>query len=100
MSSIYVDDAKNEFRNMKMCHLFPIPTHSHQIMELHGMAAMLGLRIEDFQQHHYPHYDISQSLRKKAIELGAKSVTVKDGAKLRRNFKQGKEWWWTINGNN
>lgn len=65
--SVYVDNERNAFRNMKMCHLI-----ADTLDELHEFADKLGLHREWFQPSvNLPHYDISQSKRKLAIELGA-----------------------------
>ena len=39
--------------------------------ELHEFAEKLGLRKSWFQDKSIPHYDVSKSVRSKAIELGA-----------------------------
>ena len=64
--AVYVDTARNKFRRMIMCHMIA-DTES----ELHGMAFTLGLRAEWFQHTSMPHYDLSLSVRKIAVEKGA-----------------------------
>jgi hypothetical protein len=56
--------------------------------ELHAFAARLGLRREWFQDHHRDparhHYDVTEPTRLAAIEAGARAVTWREGARLRR----------------
>lgn len=69
--AVYVDSAKNSFGRMLMCHMV-----SDDLIELHAFAKRLGLRREWFQdQGRFPHYDISQTKRRLAINLGAIEIT-------------------------
>ena len=76
--TVYVDNARNPFGRMIMCHMT-----ADTLDELHAMATQLGLR-RWFQDHHYPHYDISLSKRKQAIELGAVEVDVRERVRQMR----------------
>lgn len=67
---IYVDDPIFPYRNMMMCHMM-----ADDLSELHLFAGKLGLKREWFQNNRHPHYDISISKRKLAVQLGAKEVS-------------------------
>lgn len=67
--TVYVDNAKNGFGRMRMCHMM-----ADSIEELHAMADRIGLRRSWFQPKSSPHYDVSQEKRKLAIQLGAVAV--------------------------
>jgi hypothetical protein len=64
--AVYVDNAFIPFGRMKMSHMM-----ADDLDELHAMARKLGLRREWFQDKSIPHYDVSMSVRRRAIELGA-----------------------------
>lgn len=69
--SVYVDAENLKFRNMIMCHMI-----ADSVDELHDMALKIGLKKEWFQANSsFPHYDISLSVKKKALELGAIEVS-------------------------
>ena len=63
---VYVDGQKNSFGRMKMCHM-----SADTLDELHDMAKAIGLKRAWFQDERVPHYDLSLSKRKLAIEQGA-----------------------------
>ena len=69
---VYVDDMKAGFRNMIMCHLF-----ADSDEELMDFAKRLGLKPA---WKHNDHFDISQSKRKLAVEIGAKEITQREMA--------------------
>lgn len=71
--AVYVDDSKGKFHGMVMSHLFADSTE-----ELHAFAARLGLRRDWFQQGSIPHYDVSQTKRRAALQLGATSLPIRD----------------------
>jgi len=51
-------------------------TDDHTLHELHDMARKVGLYAEWFQDHLlHPHYDLVESKRKRAIALGAISLS-------------------------
>lgn len=64
---VYVDDMKAKFRGMVMSHMF-----ADSDLELMKFAKRIGLKKE---WKHNDHFDISQSKKAQAIELGAKLVT-------------------------
>lgn len=64
--AVYVDNGHLTFGRMKMCHMM-----ADSLEELHEMADKLGLKREWFQPKSSPHYDLSQSKRREAVDLGA-----------------------------
>ena len=60
--------------------------------ELHAMAAALGIPRRAYQQHRRSaalnHYDLPESLRRRAIELGAVPVTWREMARLAREWRR------------
>lgn len=72
--SVYVDDFHFPFGNMRMSHLI-----ADQQSELDAFAVRLGLHPK---WKHNDHYDVSDSKRDKAIELGAIRVSVQEGAAI------------------
>lgn len=76
--AVYVDRV----RKVKPSAKWPYKTHCHLTAdsptELHAFAIRLGLKPEWFQQAKkygkHSHYDLTGSMRRKAIELGAEAV--------------------------
>lgn len=66
---VYVDYARNPFGRMLMCHMV-----ADSIDELMEMADRIGLARRHFQAGSSPHFDLSQSYRKKAVSCGAVEV--------------------------
>lgn len=65
--AIYVDDEQISWRGKLWCHLV-----ADSLPELHQFAAKLGLRQAWFQARSvYPHYDVTLSVRDKALGMGA-----------------------------
>lgn len=65
--AVYVDDERIPWRGKLWCHLV-----ADSLDELHGFAASLGLKRAWFQSSsRYPHYDVTVSVRDKALSLGA-----------------------------
>jgi hypothetical protein len=65
--SVYVDNARNRFGGMVMCHMI-----ADAADELHALAIAIGLRREWFQHKaSIPHYDVCIAKRAKAIQAGA-----------------------------
>lgn len=83
---VYVDSANHKFRNMIMCHLFADTTE-----ELLVCADAIGLQRKYIQHkgNYREHFDVSQSMKKKAIEYGAKEVTGRDFALLMKKKNKG-----------
>lgn len=80
--SVYVDKSKSICGRMLTSHLLA-DTES----ELHAMAQEIGLKRDWFQSKDTPHYDISQSKRKLAINLGAIELSNKEVVNLIRRLR-------------
>lgn len=72
--TVYVDDMYKHpigrLGRMKMSHMI-----ADSEAELHAMAYKIGLGRRHYQG---DHYDVSMSLRAKAIAAGAKSITLRE----------------------
>jgi hypothetical protein len=79
--TIYVDDAMIAWRGNRWCHLFcDGPT-----AQLHEFAARMGLRLAWFQDKVHPHYDVTPTVRERAIRNGAQPIVWREcGPVLRR----------------
>lgn len=66
---VYVDNAKNPYGRMLMCHML-----ADTIGELLEMADKIGIARRHFQPWSHPHFDLSQSFRARAIAAGALAV--------------------------
>lgn len=65
--AVYVDNPVWEWRGRLWCHLL-----ADSLEELHSFANELGLKPEWFQKKaRFPHYDVTENLREKALKLGA-----------------------------
>ena len=65
--AVYVDNSRLSWKGKLWCHLV-----ADSVDELHAFANALGLRRAWFQQKtRYPHYDVTISIREKALKLGA-----------------------------
>ena len=76
---VYVDNMYAPFGRMKMCHL-----EADSSEELREFAKRLGLRPEWIQ---HPgtwkeHFDVSMSLRARAVQMGAKEITMRELAEI------------------
>lgn len=80
--SVYVDQERNRFGRMIMCHMF-----ADRLAELHAMAAAIGMDRDWFQPLSFPHYDVSLERRARALELGAVEVTRREGYELRKRIR-------------
>jgi len=88
--AVYVDPLMDHGwvlrgRSTKNCHLL-----ADSLEELHEMAQAIGMKKEWFQPKSLPHYDLTESRRDKAIELGA--VEMELGKDLLGVFKRVREW--------
>ncbi|MCF5775528.1 DUF4031 domain-containing protein [Pseudomonas poae] len=65
--AVYVDSEEIRWRGRVWCHLV-----ADSLDELHRFAAQLGLQRKWFQsKSFYPHYDVTLSVRARAVQLGA-----------------------------
>lgn len=65
--AVYVDDEQIPWRGKLWCHLV-----ADSLTELHDFAAALGLKRAWFQSgSRYPHYDVTMSVRDRALRMGA-----------------------------
>jgi len=77
--TVYIDDARHKLGRMIMCHM-----GADTEIELHMMAAKIGVARRHYQG---DHYDISLQSRKKAIEYGAVKTTQRKMAAFIRGRK-------------
>jgi hypothetical protein len=89
--TVYVDDWRQRAiirqREDRWSHLL-----ADDPVELHAMAARLGIPPRGYQRHRRSaalnHYDLPESLRLRAIELGAVAVTWRELARLTREWRR------------
>jgi hypothetical protein len=68
--AVYVDREEIHWKGRVWCHLV-----ADSLDELHSFAARLGLKKGWFQsESFYPHYDVTLTMRARAIRLGALSA--------------------------
>ncbi|UVM66799.1 DUF4031 domain-containing protein [Pseudomonas sp. B21-009] len=68
--AVYVDAEGISWRGRVWCHLV-----ADSLDELHTFAAQLGLRRSWFQSNtRYPHYDVTVSVRARALSMGARKA--------------------------
>lgn len=82
---VYIDDARNRFGRMVMCHML-----ADTLEELHAMAEAIGMKRAWFQPKSFPHYDVSVSRRKVAVELGAVEMTQREIVGVIRRLRDGR----------
>lgn len=73
--SVYVDDYRARYGRLVLSHMM-----ADTDAELEGMARALGL---DPSWKHGDHYDVCQSKKRRAIELGAVAVTAREIVRVR-----------------
>ena len=89
--TVYVDDwrqrATIRSREDRWSHLL-----ADDPSELHAMAAQLGIPEQGYQHHRRSaalnHYDLPETLRLKAIALGAVAITWREMARLTREWRR------------
>ena len=89
--TVYVDDWRQRAtirqREDRWSHLL-----ADDPAELHALAAQLGIPPRGYQQHRRSpalnHYDLPESLRLRAIELGAVAITWRQLARLTREWRR------------
>ena len=86
--AVYVDNQRLPFRGMLMSHLV-----ADTEAELHAMAGHLGLRRTWFQNkpRGTPHYDVSQSVRERALQAGAVPVDRAGLVQVIRRLREGRQ---------
>lgn len=86
--SVFVDDMK---LRAKVGNIDAVWSHlgADSLEEMHEFAQRLGLKRSWFQvsSSGIPHYDITQSMRAKAIKMGAEEVTTQEGFKRLRPLR-------------
>ncbi len=80
--TVYVDDARKKYGRMIMSHMY-----ATDMVELFDMVNEIGVDMKHFQDHRIPHFDICQSMRKKACELGAFQVTTRQMIQIHNSLK-------------
>lgn len=82
--TVYVDDmykyTMGQFGRMKMSHM--IGTDEQ---ELHEMAAKIGVARKWYQG---DHYDVSMTMRQRAIESGATAITMRELGKIIQQMRK------------
>lgn len=88
--TVYVDNERIAWRGKLWCHLV-----AESLDELHRFADELGLRRSWFQgKASYPHYDVTTTVRERALRLGAlpgSKVQIITSAKLLRTELHAKQ---------
>lgn len=79
---VYVDNFNAPYRGMKMCHMI-----ADTFEELVIMASDIGVqqRWIQYQGTANEHFDICQTKKAKAIQLGAKEINFRDYARMVNN---------------
>lgn len=81
--TVYVDSARNPYGRMLMCHMI-----ADGIEELLELADQIGLARHHFQSGSFPHFDLSQTYRVKAIGAGAVVVDRRGLVVVMRRYRQ------------
>ncbi len=83
--AVYVDCIAIRWRGDLWYHLV-----ADSLEELHQFAAKIGLKREWYQYHKskYPHYDVNESRRVKAILNVAKPVSVREALQIAKKLRE------------
>jgi hypothetical protein len=86
--TVYVDDMKAEFKPKHRPGLTYVMSHmiADDDNELHRMAAKIGVNRKWFQG---DHYDITQTMKAKAVKLGAREITWRQCGTMSMNRRCG-----------
>jgi hypothetical protein len=79
--TVFVDDMNAAYGRMVMCHMI-----ARTEDELHEMARKIGVQRKWYQG---DHYDICLAKKRIAVAAGAKEVTQRELAQIRRFYKGG-----------
>lgn len=80
---VYIDDAKVPRHGHRWSHLT-----ADSLEELHEFAAAIGIATRAFHVGaRHPHYDVTESQRRRAIQYGALAVTARDIVRIARNIR-------------
>jgi len=82
--AVYVDNARNRYGRMLMCHMLADTRE-----ELHAMADTIGVPRRWFQDMRRPHYDICQAKRALAVRAGAVEMTTSAMVRMFRANERG-----------
>lgn len=85
--SVYVDALLPCIKNRnwpysESCHLL-----ADSVEELHGFAGNLGLKRCWFQNNSLPHYDLTKSMRAKAVRAGAVGIGRQKFIEILRKYR-------------
>ena len=94
--SVYVDDAAHQYGRMVMCHMM-----ADTPAELFEMVDRIGVDRRWYQgpgKASFPHFDICQTKRRMAVELGALEVGRREGYLFRKHMREEPQWWerWVV----
>ena len=70
--SVYVDPIRR-VKGRRWCHLL-----ADSVEELHSFAQRIGVKRRWFQNHRHPHYDLSVTKRRLAVNHGATQSTTRE----------------------
>lgn len=81
--TVYVDNARNPFGRMLMCHMV-----ADDIADLFRIADLIGLSRRHFQNGSFPHFDLSLGYRLRAIGAGAVEVDRRGLVTVMRTYRE------------
>jgi len=71
------------WRGIAACHMM-----ADTVEELHEMADKIGLKRSWFQPKSVPHYDLTVSVRRKAVKAGAKEISFRQEGEIIRTLRK------------
>ena len=79
--TIYVDPLMSFLRNKKWNHNKSCRLVADTLEELHSFAASTGMNMLWFQVgSSFPHYDLTEGMRSKAVKAGAVEIAIRESA--------------------